>query len=724
MIKNKQSCKKHEKKKTSFQLFSKKRLMGLTIAGVMTASLCTITGCSFIQGSAGKNGSDGATWYSGTEYSEKQGAVGDFFFDTDDFNIYKKTDKGWTLISNIKGPQGEVGETGPQGPAGVDGTNGMDGTNGIDGITPTITINEDGYWVINGIPTDTKAQGQDGANGITPTITINEDGYWVINGIPTDTKAQGQDGINGTTPTISINEDGYWVINEEVTDVKAEAIDGTNGQDGATWSVGTEYPINSKANDLFLNNTTWEVYKYDGSNWISQGNIKGQDGTNGTNGIDGTNGTTVILSNSSFMHISFDDVEKCFANLKNNTYTSLYEEPFFNWLKSMHDTYGAKFSLYAYNEALTDVPNTYAEEFFKAKDWLKIGLHADNSSSNFGSATYEEGKSSWNTFVDNIVRITGSYLSVDRMPRLHMFAGSEKALKGMRDANYGAIGFLSADDLRKSYYFDHKTTDYLYDYDHVTDRENGLIFVATDLRADWFAGNSAGNKYKEPTKTSVYDELVERYSNVSYANSIGSYIFFGHEWLIYNGTSLNSGKQYFEDACRFTKDYEISFDYSQNKAFSPTFYDAYTIMPKEETVEYYERTMNVVYNINEMTFNPSYSIGGGASDFNNTVSGRAACITEVLAVYGGETIGFISNLEEVFGETQLFFAVQEFASYPFTRSTLSTDTDEACAKAWMTNSHTFNENTRFVMIAFKNGDGTTDFTDEQAQILSQCLKLS
>lgn len=49
---------------------------------------------------------------------------------------------------------------------GADGKDGVDGENGKDGVTPTISINEDGYWVINGTVTDVKAVGTDGKDGV------------------------------------------------------------------------------------------------------------------------------------------------------------------------------------------------------------------------------------------------------------------------------------------------------------------------------------------------------------------------------------------------------------------------------------------------------------------------------------------------------------------------------------------------------------------------------
>ena len=87
---------------------------------------------------------------------------------------------------------------------------------------PTIEISEDGYWVINGIKTDTPAtgpKGDKGDKGDSATLEIDEEGYWVINGEKTTVKAKGE---SGDSATIEIDEDGYWVINGEKTAVKAQ----------------------------------------------------------------------------------------------------------------------------------------------------------------------------------------------------------------------------------------------------------------------------------------------------------------------------------------------------------------------------------------------------------------------------------------------------------------------------------------------------------------------
>ena len=78
------------------------------------------------------------------------------------------------------------GERGPKGDKGEDG---KDGRDGIDGETPTIEINQDGYWVINGVTTDVKAAGTDGKDG-----TNGKDGKDGTNG---KDGANGKDGTNG-----------------------------------------------------------------------------------------------------------------------------------------------------------------------------------------------------------------------------------------------------------------------------------------------------------------------------------------------------------------------------------------------------------------------------------------------------------------------------------------------------------------------------------------------
>ncbi len=90
---------------------------------------------------------------------------------------------------------------------------GANGQNGQDGKSVSILetkLDKDGNTLV--IFTDgtqvTILKGQDGKAGVSPVITINADGYWVINGLVTNTKAKGEAGQNGQTPTVEIGSNG------------------------------------------------------------------------------------------------------------------------------------------------------------------------------------------------------------------------------------------------------------------------------------------------------------------------------------------------------------------------------------------------------------------------------------------------------------------------------------------------------------------------------------
>lgn len=85
-----------------------------------------------------------------------------------------------------KGDKGDTGEVGPQGPKGDTGAPGATGSDGKDGHTPVITIDDDGYWEIDGSNTNVKAQGPQGATG-----PAGKDGSQGIQG------SAGKDGIDG-----------------------------------------------------------------------------------------------------------------------------------------------------------------------------------------------------------------------------------------------------------------------------------------------------------------------------------------------------------------------------------------------------------------------------------------------------------------------------------------------------------------------------------------------
>lgn len=279
--------------------------------------------------------------------------------------------------------------------------------------------------------------------------------------------------------------------------------------------------------------------------------------------------STIIpdFKDSKYMHISFDDVSHSLLRLKNEGYKSLYEEPFFAWLKSLHDAYGAKFSIYVHVDILLQVPDSYKEEFAAAKDWLKIGLHAEDKSSSYAGLNYETGVTVWNRFAENVLRITGTYDSIDRMPKLENSAGSREVLRGMKEADlnseykYGAIGFVANSGDTSTYYLDATTWNTLHTDDFYIDKENDvpfLTFVATDLQFGSLDADAAKRQEQYATATSMHSCLA----------FMSESQFYDENGFIQDEAGTTELlKSQVEELCKFANSSGIKFNYPQTRDF-------------------------------------------------------------------------------------------------------------------------------------------------------------
>lgn len=144
------------------------------------------------------------------------------------------TEEEW--LESLRGPQGEKGEQGEQGPQGEKGEQGEQGEAGTPGTTPSITINEDGYWVINGEVTDVKAEGQDGEDG-----KDGQDGASGPMG-PTGPAGVGIDSI-----ATKIEDDGSGNFTTVITIVLTNGTEYSFNLPGAAVSSGQEYEADSSA---------------------------------------------------------------------------------------------------------------------------------------------------------------------------------------------------------------------------------------------------------------------------------------------------------------------------------------------------------------------------------------------------------------------------------------------------------------------------------------------
>ena len=244
--------------------------------GVVTAAL----GISMLAGGvllSGCTGDASAKWHYGTEDPTSAiGKVGDFYFETDDSDVWVYEEDGWKILSNLKGDQGLTGaqgvsvtsiaKTSSEGLVdtytitysnnttstftvtnGAQGIQGIQGNPGGNGHTPVITI-QGGFWYVDNVNTQVSAVGIQGdpgrgisnieltsTNDLVDTYTITYSNnttstFTVTNGAQGIQGIQGVPGNDGHTPVITI-ENGKWVIDGVDT---GKAVQGEKGETGKT----------------------------------------------------------------------------------------------------------------------------------------------------------------------------------------------------------------------------------------------------------------------------------------------------------------------------------------------------------------------------------------------------------------------------------------------------------------------------------------------------------
>lgn len=145
------------------------------------------------------------------------------------------------------------------------------------------------------------------------------------------------------------------------------------------------------------------------------------------------------------VHLSLDDVWTSFADLETETYSSVFSQPLFHFLQSLHDRTEAKFTLYAFSEAgdwkLSDVPARYWTELENC-GWLKIGFHAATpESQNDDSAELQAAFLNFENAVPSALQA--------KILRLHFYRCSPA--DAMFLSGRGITTLLSAHDDRNKY---------------------------------------------------------------------------------------------------------------------------------------------------------------------------------------------------------------------------------------------------------------------------------
>ncbi len=185
------------------------------------------------------------------------------------------------------------------------------------------------------------------------------------------------------------------------------------------------------------------------------------------------------------IHCSFDDVFESLISLNKREYPSVFDQPFFSFLKKIHDRYQLNIACYVFYEStsksLKDVSGDYINEFCANSSWLKFGFHSLNSQVRYAISTEEEVNVDYDKVSNELIRIVGKD-AITECIRLHYIEGNYQALRALK--NKGVNCLLTAEDERLSYHFTKKMKELINKDGFLEDKLTGLSFQRTNLRVE------------------------------------------------------------------------------------------------------------------------------------------------------------------------------------------------------------------------------------------------
>lgn len=252
-----------------------------------------------------------------------------------------------------------------------------------------------------------------------------------------------------------------------------------------------------------------------------------------------------------YFHVSFDDTINIFKDITDNEnrYFSIFDNPMLGWLKSLHQETGVKVSCYVFFSdgkfSLSQCTTKFKGEFEDNCDWLRFGFH-----SGFPQKKYNEGNKidiieDYNRVINCLLDIVG-HNSIDNVVRIESFQGTCQGLRMLaKNSVEPIVGLYGPDDGRKSYYLDKDKSEYLYCHDSYYDNNTGLLFISTDLRAEYVVG--------------VKDKISEFQTDI-WNNQLGIIELFSHEWAV-----NNYNKYKIRELCKWASKNGYKFEFLEDE---------------------------------------------------------------------------------------------------------------------------------------------------------------
>ncbi|GAA4464199.1 hypothetical protein GCM10023189_43170 [Nibrella saemangeumensis] len=229
-------------------------------------------------GADGVNGTPGALWFNGSGVpATATGSNGDYFLNTASGDVYRKQSGAWSLQGNIRGPQGTSGTPGTNGTNGATWFNstgvpsaatGADGDYHLNTSTGDVSRKAAGAWsVIGNIRGPQGTPGTNGTNGAT---------WFSGSGVPASaTGVNGDHYLNTVNGDVYRRQSGAWSVVGNIRG--ADGVAGAAWYNG----TGAPSNVTGVNGDYYLDTVSGDVYRKTAGTWGIVGNIKGPGGGGG-----------------------------------------------------------------------------------------------------------------------------------------------------------------------------------------------------------------------------------------------------------------------------------------------------------------------------------------------------------------------------------------------------------------------------------------------------------
>lgn len=193
------------------------------------------------------------------------------------------------------------------------------------------------------------------------------------------------------------------------------------------------------------------------------------------------------------VHISFDDVYESFRDAADMNSNSIFEIPFFSGLKKLNKVYGAKFSLYIFEDEKLKLRESILCELEQCRDWLSVGYHA--------RADGEVDSQSFHKFNECF----GNRRLLSKSCRFHRFSAGNLSVEEIK--NFGINELFCADDGRVSYGISSEK----YSEGYCC---NGLTYTPTDVRLEKIVFPKILGTKKQRLIVFAHEQPFQKYNEI------------------------------------------------------------------------------------------------------------------------------------------------------------------------------------------------------------------